>query len=93
MTTLGDLPVLVYDVGGSHVSAARCLANSWRLDAAHCVAYPSGLAADGFFQLLYSLGIQALGDSGKVGGAQLAIPAPFDYETGISGMKHKLPYL
>ena len=26
-------------------------------------------------------------------GAQLAIPAPFDYETGISGMKHKLPYL
>jgi glucokinase len=42
---------------------------------------------------MYSLGVQASQDVEEFAGAQLALPAPFDYETGISRMRHKLPYL
>jgi glucokinase len=51
------------------------------------------VGAETFFQLLHSLGVEAAGDVQSVGGAQLAVPAPFDYETGISRMTHKLPFL
>jgi glucokinase len=91
MTTATDLPVLVYDVGGSHVSAALCRQNSLAPGPISRSGYPREISAETFFQTLYSLGVQASGDVSQVGGAQLAIPAPFDYETGISGMTHKLP--
>jgi glucokinase len=85
-----DLPVLVYDVGGSHVSAALCRQNSSTLGPVSRSGSPPGISAETFFQILYSLGVQASQDVSLVGGAQLAIPAPFDYETGISRMTHKL---
>jgi glucokinase len=84
------LPVLVYDVGGSHVSAALCQQNSSTLGPVSRCGSPPGISAETFFQILYSLGVQASQDVSLVGGAQLAIPAPFDYETGISRMTHKL---
>ena len=93
MSTHCELHVLVYDVGGSHVSAARCHPESWKLENDCSASYPSELAAEGFLDLLYSLGSQAAGDPATVGGAQLAVPAPFDYETGISHMRHKLSFL
>jgi glucokinase len=93
MPTHGELHVLVYDVGGSHISAARCHRSSWKLDNLCSASYPPTLAAEGFLDLLYSLGNRAAGDPATVGGAQLAVPAPFDYETGISHMRHKFPFL
>jgi glucokinase len=87
-----DMPVLVYDVGGSHVSAALCR-RDFSLGPVSRASYPPDLTADGFFQLLHSLGRQASGDAGALAGAELAMPAPFDYEAGISRMKHKLRYL
>jgi len=93
MTLQTDLPVLVYDVGGSHVSAALCQQNSLTLGPVLRSGSPLEISAEAFFQTLYSLGVQAAEDVSRVGGAQLAVPAPFDYETGISRMTHKLPYL
>jgi glucokinase len=93
MTLQTDLPVLVYDVGGSHVSAALCQQNSLTLGPVLRSGSPLEISAEAFFQTLYSLSVQAAEDVSRVGGAQLAVPAPFDYETGISRMTHKLPYL
>jgi glucokinase len=93
MSNQTDLPVLVYDVGGSHVSAALCRPNRLTLGPVSRNGSPPGTCAETFFQTLYSLGVQASQDLSLVGGAQLAIPAPFDYETGISRMTHKLPGL
>lgn len=55
--------------------------------------YPPGLTAESFFQLLHSLGAEAFDGTAEVAGAQLAVPSPFEFETGISRMKHKLPCL
>ena len=43
--------------------------------------------------LLHTLGVKVGAVSEDASGAGLAIPGPFDYATGISHMKHKLPYL
>lgn len=93
MTLQTDLPVLVYDVGGSHVSAALCRQNPPGLGPVSRSGSPLEINAETFFQTLYSLGVQASDDLSQVAGAQLAVPAPFDYETGISRMTHKLPCL
>jgi len=93
MTIQADLPVLAYDVGGSHISVALCPPNCSTLRSVSRCGYPPEITAETFFQTLYCLGVHASGEVSKVGGAQLAVPAPFDYETGISRMTHKLPYL
>jgi len=83
--------VLVYDVGGSHVSAAVCLSDSYRLGPVVSAPHPAEQTSDAFIHLLYSLGVKA--STGRVGGAELAVPGPFDFAAGVSRMKHKLPYL
>ncbi len=88
-----DLPVLVYDVGGSHVSAALCREDCLTPGPIVRSETPLDIGAEAFLQTLHDLGMQASQDLTVVGGAQLAIPAPFDYETGISRMTHKLPSL
>lgn len=85
--------VLVYDVGGSHVSAAVCFAGGYRLGPVASGHHADRQSADAFVDLLYSLGVQAsTGITGALG-AGLAMPGPFDYAAGISWMRHKLPYL
>jgi glucokinase len=93
MTLQTDLPVLVYDVGGSHVSAALCRQNPPIVGPVSRSESPPEISAETFFQTLHFLGVRASGGVYQVGGAQLAVPAPFDYETGISRMTHKLPHL
>jgi glucokinase len=93
MPAITDLPVLVYDVGGSHVSVARCQNDPRIVGSVSRASYPSILDPRDFFQFLYSLGVQASQSAKELAGAQLALPAPFDYETGISRMRHKFPYL
>jgi glucokinase len=85
--------VLVFDVGGSHISAAVCHAGDYRLGSVITAAHPAEETSEAFISLLHSLGIRAGAGSDCVSGASLAIPGPFDYTTGVSHMRHKLPYL
>lgn len=86
-------PVLVYDVGGCHVSAAVCLDRSFRLGPVVSGCHPSEHTSDAFIHLIHSLGVKASSGLAGVGGAELAVPGPFDFLAGISRMQHKLPYL
>jgi glucokinase len=88
-----DSSVLVYDVGGSHISAAVCHANDYSLGPVLRAAISDIQTSDGFVDLIHALGVKA--SAGVIGilGAELANPGPFDYAQGISWVKHKLPYL
>ncbi|MFC5864306.1 ROK family protein [Acidicapsa dinghuensis] len=93
--------VLVYDVGGSHISAAVCESESFRLRGLSQAPLPSEgsghISAASFGRLIHTLGETAAASAqiplSNISGASLAMPGPFDYENGISQMKHKLPAL
>jgi glucokinase len=93
MTAKTQMSVLVYDVGGSHVSAAVCHLNTYRLGPIMSAPHPEEETSDAFVSMLHSLGIRASAGLEPVAGAELAFPGPFNFEAGISQMKHKLPYL
>ena len=88
-----DNSVLVYDVGGSHVSAAVCRKDAFRLGPVVSASHPAEHSSEAFVNVLHSLGTQASANFGSVLGAELAMPGPFDYAVGISRMTHKMPYL
>jgi glucokinase len=85
--------VLVYDVGGSHVSAAVCSLDSYQLGRVITAPHPIDLTSAAFINLLHSVGVQAMSGFNQILGANLAFPGPFDYSAGISQMTHKVPYL
>ena len=85
--------VLVYDVGGSHISAAVFDGASCGLEGVVSAGYPSEQSIDTFLNVLHSLGTMAINSRGGVLGASLAMPGPFDYQAGVSWMQHKLVYL
>lgn len=85
--------VLVYDVGGSHVSAAVCHAGDYQLGTVVSAPHPEEETSDAFVALLHTLGLKANPHADAVLGAGIAMPGPFDYAAGISQMRHKLPYL
>jgi glucokinase len=93
MTVGTDNSVLVYDVGGSHVAAAICLANAYRLGPVVSAVHPEQQTSGAFVDLLYSLGVEASAGFGGELGAEIAMPGPFDFAAGVSLMRHKLPYL
>ncbi|MGA8743321.1 MAG: ROK family protein [Terracidiphilus sp.] len=88
-----DPCVLVYDVGGSHISAAVCYKQGFRLGPVVRANLPKEQTSEAFVEVLHSLGVKAAEGVEGVAGAELAMPGPFDYEKGISWMKHKMPYL
>jgi glucokinase len=79
-------------VGGSHISAAVCHRAGYRLDTVTRANLPEEQTSDAFIDVLHSLGLKAM-EGAAVEGAEFAMPGPFDYEKGISWMKHKMPYL
>jgi len=85
--------VLVYDVGGSHIAAAVFGRESCRLSGVVNAGYPSQQTTDTFLDVLHSLAALAMEEGGGVRGASLAMPGPFDYQAGVSWIKHKLAYL
>ena len=93
MSAAVDPCVLVYDVGGSHISAALCFKQGFRLGTVVRGNLPEQQTSAAFVEVLYSLGKQAAEGVDGVEGAELAMPGPFDYGQGISWMKHKMPYL
>jgi glucokinase len=88
-----DPCVLVYDVGGSHISAAVCFKDGYRLGTVGRANHPEEQTSEAFVGVLHSLGVIAGEGVEGIEGAQLAMPGPFDYVKGISWMKHKMPYL
>jgi len=90
-----DESVLVYDVGGSHVSAALCrrAPGPNRMGPFYSSPHPAQETREAFLDILHSLGKQAMNAAKNVEGANLAMPGPFDFAAGISRMRHKLPYL
>jgi glucokinase len=85
--------VLVYDVGGNHVSAAVCRLDSYGLGRVISAPHPINPTSDAFINLLHSVGIQAMSGFNQILGANLAFPGPFDYSDGVSQMTHKIPCL
>jgi glucokinase len=88
-----DPCVLVYDVGGSHISAAVCRREGYRLGTVERANLPEEQTSAAFFEVLHSLGMNAGGSAEGIEGAEFAMPGPFDYEKGISWMDHKMQYL
>lgn len=80
-------------MGGSHIAAALCRDDRQIPESIARSPYSSDLSADGFCELVYTLGIEAAGASGAAAGAQLAMPNPFDFAAGVSRMQHKLQCL
>lgn len=83
----------MYDIGGSHIAAALCRKSDLRLGPVRSAPHSGIVDSAAFWELLSSLGRQVIGDSSVVSGAELAVPGPFDFRTGISYMRHKLAYL
>lgn len=93
MTLNSERSVLVYDVGGSHVAAAVCHANDYRLGPVVSTPHPEQETSQAFIDALYTLGLKASAGLPPVSGAELAFPGPFDFAAGVSRMKHKLAFL
>jgi len=93
MTVGLEKTVLVYDIGGSHISAAICIGDAYRLGRVVSALHPSQQTSDAFVRTLHTLGVEAADGFQNVQGAALAVPGPFDFATGVSLMRHKLPYL
>jgi glucokinase len=93
MTGLTGESILVYDVGGSHISAAQCQKSGYRLSHVASALYPGKQSLNAFLDVLYSLGTRASEGATGIAGAELAMPGPFDFQAGVSRMTHKLPYL
>jgi glucokinase len=93
LTAALEKSVLVFDVGGSHISAAVCHRGAYRLSPTIRAKHPVEQSCDAFVGLLHALGVEASAGLGAIEGAALAMPGPFDYQTGVSHMRHKLPYL
>ncbi len=85
--------VVVYDVGGSHISAAVFDRADCSIQGVVSAGYPSEQSAETFLDVLQSLANRSA--EGKTGfsGVSMAMPGPFDYQAGVSWMEHKLKYL
>jgi glucokinase len=83
--------VLVYDIGGSHISAAVCAQSDLDLSPVAKAAQPQSINT--FLETLSQLASQVTVGTQCVSGAVLAMPGPFDYVAGVSWMRHKMPYL
>jgi glucokinase len=92
MTSNSEKSVLVYDVGGSHIAAAVCYADKFRLGPVVSTPHPAVETSDAFIGALHDLGMKASSGLEPVSGAEFAFPGPFDYAAGISWMKHKLAF-
>jgi predicted NBD/HSP70 family sugar kinase len=93
MADLGKSRVLTFDVGGSHVSAAVCLGADYRLGPVVSAHHESVETSAAFIDLLGRLGAEAAAGCDSSLGATLAVPGPFNFQAGVSLMRHKLPYL
>jgi glucokinase len=84
--------IVVFDVGGSHVSGGIFNVCHQRLEASKSHPIAANLSYEAFLELLASL-VNELPRSTPVNGVAIAMPNPFDYKLGISHMRHKYQQL
>jgi len=89
--------ILTLDVGGHHISAGRFYLCGETLGETGHVLVPSGGTAVGFLDALEAIcrEVQSRGNEkpAAVSGLAMAMPNPFDYERGVSHMRHKFQEL
>jgi glucokinase len=85
--------VLLFDVGGSHVSASAFGSHTLELFASQSVPIPPNAGLSEFMGAIASLAERVRPGHIPPSGASVAIPNPFDYSQGISYMQHKYQYL
>jgi glucokinase len=81
--------ILVFDVGGSHISCCVFSPSDAGAGAVHEAPIPEPCSLEEFLATIESLGNRALPHGALPDGASFAMPGPFDYALGISSMKHK----
>jgi len=91
------LNILLYDVGGTHAAAALAQDASLRFDRRFSSALDSSGNAGHILDTLEKLGKTALAENDlalqDLSGISLGTPGPFDYDLGISQMRHKFAAL
>lgn len=86
-------PILVFDIGGSHMAAGVFHPQSHSLgEIRELRVLPDG-ESELFFTAFESLVAVTLPAPAAPAGIAIAIPSPFDYEHGISRMRHKFQSL
>lgn len=85
--------VLAYDIGGAHATVGIVDAESLAISCANSCAIDSNGMADCILNAIRTLGEGAVAKARRLGtspnGVAIAVPGPFDYEQGISLMRHK----
>ncbi len=88
-----NAPILVFDVGGSHIAASVFDPQSRTIGAIRDLQLLPGAELETFFKTFESLVADVLPAPAASPGISIAIPSPFDYEHGISRMRHKFQSL
>jgi glucokinase len=86
-------PILVFDVGGSHIAASVFDPQSSTVGAIRDLRLLPDAEPEAFFAAFESLTAAVLPASATPYGISIAIPSPFDYEHGVSHMRHKFQSL
>jgi len=81
--------ILVFDVGGSHISCCEFSPSDAGVGVVHEAPIPEPCSLAEFLATIESLGRRALAAGALPDGASFAMPGPFDYALGVSSMKHK----
>ncbi len=89
--------LLAYDIGGSHASAGLVDRDSLTIRWVRSRPIESAGTAESILKELHLLGAEVLSQASQLGvspdGIGLAVPGPFDYEQGISRLRHKFAAL
>jgi len=86
-------PILVFDVGGSHMAVSLFDPPSSNIGAVRDLRVLPDGDAERFFTTFESLVHISLPAPASPQGIAIAMPSPFDYERGISHMRHKFQSL
>jgi glucokinase len=86
-------PILVFDVGGSHMAASVFDPHSNSIGTVRDLRVVPDSGPERFFKTFESLVGITLPTPAAFRGIAVAIPNPFDYERGISHMQHKFQTL
>lgn len=84
----GALSIVVFDVGGSHIAAALFNTEDKVLHSFKTSPVISSVPADQVLDVFGRLAHEVSAGE-KCAGLGVAMPAPFDYEAGVSYMEHK----
>jgi glucokinase len=87
--------VLSFDLGGSHVAGAVCELETAKIFAVESAAITNDIGPKEFFDAVEKLGrkVMARARIQAVAGIGMAVPNPFEMDTGVCRLEHKLPGL